>query len=59
MTKQRLGSVDEDLNLRQCYQQKLHAQGSGPPTIRPVSPDERLAHVEPPLKTWRKPKFWA
>jgi hypothetical protein len=38
---------------------KLHAKGSGPPKIKPVSPDERLAHVEPPLKIARRPDFWA
>ena len=59
MAEEKGGSVDEDLNQRQCYQKKLHAKGSGPPKIRPVSPDERLAHVEPPLKIVRKPKFWA
>ena len=59
MAEEKGGSVDEDLNLRQCYQQSYTPKGSGPPKIRPVSPDERLAHVEPPLKIARRPDFWA
>ena len=58
--------MDEDLNLATAtlkrvgfYQNKLHAQGSGLPKIRPVSPDEQLAHVAPLLKTERCADFWA
>ena len=59
MAEEKSGSVDEDLNLRQCFTKKLHAKGSGPPKIRPVSPDAQLAHVEPLRKIARWSKFWA
>jgi hypothetical protein len=59
MAEEKGGSVDEDLNQRQCYQKKLHAKGSGPPKIRPVSPDAQLAHVEPLRKNARSADFWA
>lgn len=41
------------------YQIKLHAKGSGPPKMRPVSPDAQLAHVEPLCKIERPAEFWA
>ncbi len=59
MAEEKGGSVDEDLNLRQRYTKKLHAKGSGPPKIRPVSPDAQLAHVAPLRKIERCAKFWA